>query len=143
MARAAPNLDLTALVADGSPYGARLVRDVLVRTGVRRIVEALDGAEAVGALADHKPDLLVIDWQLPVMTAREIVAMARDALRSHAPSMPVIVTMSEPTASAVSGAVALGVDAIVARPFSPRDLRLRIAQVLEASASRLPARPNG
>lgn len=143
MAVLARNLDLTALVADGSPYGARLVRDVLARTGIGRIVEALDGAEAVSALADHKPDLLVIDWQLPVIAARDIVEMVRDALRSHAPSMPVIVTMPEPTASAVSGAVALGVDAIVARPFSPRDLRLRIERILNAAATGSPTRPNG
>lgn len=143
MAVAAPIPDITALVADGSPYGARLVRDILARAGVRRIVEALDGAEAVGALGDHKPDLLVIDWQLPVIAARDVVAMVRDGMRSHAPTMPVIVTMPEPTARAVAGAVALGIDAIVARPFSPRELRLRIERVLHAAAIRTAARPNG
>ncbi|WP_375461503.1 PleD family two-component system response regulator [uncultured Enterovirga sp.] len=134
---------LVALVADGSPYGARTTRDVLARTGVRRIVEVLDGAEALSALADHKPDLLVLDWQLPVITAREIVAMARDASRSHAPAMPVIVTMPEPTARAVSEAMALEVDAILARPFSPKDLRLRLERIVRARASTGAARPNG
>lgn len=117
---------LTALVADGSAYGARIVRGVLGRTGLRKVVEALDGAEALSALEDHKPDLLILDWQLPVIPARDIVEM----VRNETPSMPVVVLMAEPTESAVSGALALKVDAIVARPFSPKEFRLRVERIV-------------
>lgn len=142
--RAEPAAPRMALVADGSAYGARIARDVLVRSGFGRVVEALDGAEALSALIDRKPELLVLDWSLPVIGAREIVGTARDAARSHHPRMPVIVTMPEPTASAVEAARAAGVDAILARPFSPRDLRLRLERIVRERASAPPApRPNG
>lgn len=129
---------LTALVADSNPYAARVARDVLVRSGYARIVEARDGAEALGALVDGRPDLLVVDWQLPVISAREVVEAARDTARSHCPTMPVVVTMPEPTAGAVSAATALGVDAILARPFAPRDLRLRLERIASAAGTALP-----
>lgn len=123
---------LVALVADGSVAANRIVRRVLGSLGISRVVEAQDGAEVLGAFAERKPDLLVMDWRQRIVTASEIIACVRDAARSHAPGMPVIVTMTDPTRAAVDTAVALDVDAIVAKPYSPTILRAR----LEAALSR-------
>lgn len=127
-----------ALVADGSRYSARVIRDVLARLGIRQVVEAKDGAEAVSALDEREPALLVLDWGLPVISAREVLAMARDGRRTHAPALSVIVTMAEPTRSAVEAALAFRVDAILAAPFSPRELRLRLQRAI-----RRPGAANG
>lgn len=121
---------MIALVADASPLGSRMARDVLLRSGFRRVVEVRDGAEALSALSDHKPDLMVLDWNLPVIAARQILAMARDRERSHAPAMPVVVTMPEPTRSAVEAALALAASAVVAVPCSPGELRRRLGAAL-------------
>lgn len=129
-----PRAGLTALVAASSLYGIRIVRDALARAGIRRVVEALDGAEALGMLAERKPDLLVLDWDIPIVPAREIVALARDPARSHAPAMPILLTMAEPTRSAVEAAVMLGVGAILATPFAPRELRIRIETLIGPDA---------
>ena len=47
--------DLSALVVDESLYIRRIVRDMLMRVGIKRVLEAPDGAEALGVLA-HGPD---------------------------------------------------------------------------------------
>lgn len=121
---------LTALVADSSPYGARIVREALAKAGVRRVIEARDGAEALERLAEGRADLLVLDWELPVIAAAEIVAIARDATRSHAPSMPVAVIMPEPTRKAVEAAIAAKVDSILATPFSPGEFGRRLRPLI-------------
>ena len=125
-----PRAGLVALVADPSLYTLRIVRSVLARAGIRCLVEAFDGAEALSALAERKPDILILSWDLLVVPAREIVALARDPVRSHAPGMPILVTMAEPTRSAVEGAIALGVSSILATPFAPKHLRTRVEALI-------------
>lgn len=126
--------DLLALVADGSRFGQEVVRSALARAGVSRVVTAQDGAETVSALADARPDLLVLDWDIPVINAREIVAMARDPVRSHAPSIPVVITMAEPTRSTLASLAGLRVDAVLARPFSMRSLASRVGPLIAAAS---------
>jgi hypothetical protein len=47
--------DLAALVADESLYMRRILRDMLTRVGIKRVLEAPDGAEALGVLSESKP----------------------------------------------------------------------------------------
>ena len=119
----------SALVADQSPYAARILRDLLVRAGIDRVETVLDGAEALGALSERRPGLLVLDWDLPVVGAREIIDMAH-AREGQDPPMRILVTMPEPTRTGVEEARARGVDAIVVKPFSPGFVRRRLEQML-------------
>lgn len=121
---------LSALVADPSPFGAAFVRDILVEEGVGRVIVVQDGAEAVTALGEWPPDLVVVDWHLPVIAARDLVTMARAAPNSHAHAPAVIASLHEPTRSAVEAALALRVDAILAAPFSARLFRTRLRQIV-------------
>ena len=53
--------DLSALVVDESLYIRRIVRDMLMRVGIKRVLEAPDGAEALGVMAESKPDIAIIE----------------------------------------------------------------------------------
>ena len=57
--------DLAALVVDESLYIRRILRDMLTRVGIKRVLEAPDGAEALGVLSESKPDLVILDWDPP------------------------------------------------------------------------------
>jgi two-component system, chemotaxis family, chemotaxis protein CheY len=122
--------DLAAVVADESLYLRRIVREMLTRVGIKRIVEAHDGAEALGALSETKPDLLILDWDVAVVSAEEVVRLARTPGSSPSPTIPIILTMFKPRRRQVERAVELGVNEIVVKPFSPKTLWLRLDEVI-------------
>ena len=69
--------DLSALVVDESIYIRRIVRDMFMRVGIKRVLEAPDGAEALGVLAESKPDLTILDWDLAILSGEEFIRLAR------------------------------------------------------------------
>lgn len=122
--------DLAALVVDESLYIRRILRDMLTRVGIKRIMEAPDGAEALGVLSESKPDLVILDWDLAILSGEEFIRLTRTPTTSPAPSVPIIVMMGKPRRYIVDRAMSLGVNEIVAKPFSPKVLWSRLDEVI-------------
>lgn len=122
--------DLAALVVDESLYSRRIVRDMLTRVGIKRVLEAPDGAEALGALGESKPDLVILDWDLAILSGEEFIRLTRTPSTSPAPTVPIVLMLSKPRRYVVDRAVALGVNEIVAKPFSPKVLWSRLDEVI-------------
>jgi two-component system chemotaxis response regulator CheY len=122
--------DLAALVADESLYMRRILRDMLTRVGIKRVLEAPDGAEALGVLSESKPDLVILDWDLAILSGEEFIRLTRTPTTSPAPTVPIILMLSKPRRYAVDRAVSLGVNEIVAKPFSPKVLWSRLDEVI-------------
>ena len=122
--------DLCTLVVDESLYIRRIVRDMLMRTGIRRVLEAPDGAEALGVLAESKPDLIIMDWDLAILSGEEMIRLTRDFTTSPAPTVPLILMMAQPRKDRVERAVRLGVNEVIAKPFSPKTLWSRLDEVI-------------
>src|SRR5579864_2884004 len=103
----------------------RQIRDLLSATDYE-IVEAGSGEEALEALAKQRPDLILMDIQLPGIDGYETTRRikADPALRS--------ITIIAVTSYALSGeeqkAQAAGCDAYVPKPYSPRQLLAKIRQ---------------
>jgi len=122
--------DLSALVVDESLYIRRIVRDMLQRTGIRRVQEAVDGAEALGCVAEGRPDLLILDWDLAILSGEEVIRLIRNAETSPAPTTPLILMMSRPQKDRVEREVRLGVKEVIAKPFSRKTLWSRLDEVI-------------
>lgn len=122
--------DLAALVVDESLYVRRILRDMLTRVGIKRVLEAPDGAEALGVLSESKPDLVILDWDLAILSGEEFIRLTRTPSTSPAPTVPIIVMMSKPRRYIVDRAISLGVNEIVAKPFSPKVLWSRLDEVI-------------
>ncbi|WP_046863703.1 response regulator [Microvirga massiliensis] len=122
--------DLAALVVDESLYVRRILRDMLARVGIKRVQEAPDGAEALGLLGESKPDLVILDWDLAILSGEEFIRLTRTPTTSPAPTVPIILTLSKPTRYVVDRAIALGVNEIIAKPFSPKVLWSRLDEVI-------------
>jgi len=122
--------DLSALVVDESTYVRRIVRDMLNRVGIKRFLEAPDGAEALGALAENRPDFVILDWDLAILSGEEFIRLARTPSTSPAPTIPLILMVSQPRRFVVERAISLGVNEIVAKPFSPKILWTHLDEVL-------------
>ncbi|GJE42265.1 response regulator [Methylobacterium soli] len=126
----APTFPDLATLVDERLYIRRIVRDMLMRTGIRRVLEAPDGAEALGVLAESKPDLVVLDWDLAILSGEEFIRLARDFSTSPCSTIPIVLMMAQPRKDRVERAVRLGVNEIIAKPFSPKTLWSRLDEVI-------------
>jgi two-component system, cell cycle response regulator DivK len=115
------------LVVEDQPDSRQIIRDMLAGTDYE-ITEAENGEEALTAIEKQRPDLILMDIQLPIMdgyTATNQIK-ANPALRS----IPIIAVTSYALGSEETKARAAGCDDYVAKPFSPRELLAKIRQYL-------------
>jgi two-component system cell cycle response regulator DivK len=116
------------LVVEDQQDGRQIIRDMLAGTDYE-ITEAENGEEALTAIAKQRPDLILMDIQLPIMdgyTATKQIK-ADPALRS----IPIIAVTSYALAGEEKKARAAGCDDYVTKPFSPRQLLAKIRQYLQ------------
>ena len=112
-----------------------LVRRYLEREGLR-IMTTGSGAEAITMAADARPDLVVLDLGLPDVPGEEV---ARE-LRAAADVPIIMLTARADERDRVAG-LELGADDYVTKPFSPRELVLRVQAVLRRGDRTTPATP--
>ncbi|MEG3193261.1 phosphate regulon transcriptional regulator PhoB [Lysobacter sp. D1-1-M9] len=110
------------------------IRDMVafaLRKGEYEPVQAGDAREAQNAIADHVPDLILLDWMLPGSSGLELARRWRkDPLTREVPI--IMLTARGEENDRVSGLEA-GVDDYVVKPFSARELLARIRAVLRRS----------
>jgi DNA-binding response OmpR family regulator len=125
------------LVVDDDPTVSDVVRRYLERAG-HRVTVATDGAAALDAVTRHRPDLIVLDLMLPGLDGREVCRR----LRSHPGTRDIPIIMLTALGDETDRVVGLqvGADDYVTKPFSPRELVLRVASVLRR-APPVPATP--
>ncbi|MCX6001955.1 MAG: response regulator transcription factor [Chloroflexi bacterium] len=112
------------LVVDDEPKVCDLIKAYLEKDGYE-VILAGDGRSAVDQARSHKPDLIVLDLNLPVMDGIEVFRTVRAVS-----DIPVImVTARDDEVDKIVG-LQLGADDYVTKPFSPRELAARVAAVL-------------
>jgi len=115
------------LVVEDQPDNRKIIRDVFAPTGYE-IIEAENGEEALAAIAKARPDLILMDIQLPIMdgyTATRRIK-ADPALRS----IPVIAVTSYALSGEEKKAREAGCDDYIPKPYSPRELLAKVRQYL-------------
>jgi two-component system phosphate regulon response regulator PhoB len=115
------------LVVDDEPDIAALVAYHLARESYR-VRTAATGPEAIAALEAETPDLVVLDLLLPGMSGLEVLTEIRG--RAELERIPVILLTALREEQQRIDGLALGADDYVAKPFSPRELVLRVGAVL-------------
>jgi two-component system, cell cycle response regulator DivK len=115
------------LVVEDQEDNRQILRDLLGNAGYE-MIEAEDGEQALAQAAKHRPDLILMDIQLPLMDGYEATRRlkADPALRA----IPVIVATSYALSSDEAKARAAGCDAYVAKPYSPRALLAKMREYL-------------
>ncbi|WP_018547777.1 response regulator transcription factor [Streptomyces sp. LaPpAH-108] len=120
----APEATGRILVVDDDPTVAEIVTGYLVRAG-HLVDRADDGPAALARAAAHWPDLVVLDLMLPGMDGLEVCAR----LRERGPVPVIMLTARGDEDDRVLG-LEVGADDYVTKPFSPRELVLRVESVL-------------
>lgn len=113
------------LVVDDDRTLAEVVVGYLERAG-HRAASVADGPAALSVLASHLPDLIVLDLMLPGIDGLQVCRRVRAA---H-PGLPIVMLTALNEAEDRIAGLEVGADDYVAKPFSPRELVLRIDSVL-------------
>ncbi|CAL9403439.1 response regulator transcription factor [Streptomyces sp. Tu 3180] len=120
------------LVVDDDPTVAEIVAGYLDRAGYL-VDRAGDGPEALARATAHRPDLVVLDLMLPGMDGLEVCRR----LRGHGPVPVIMLTARGDEDDRVLG-LEVGADDYVTKPFSPRELVLRVESVLRRARPSAP-----
>jgi len=115
------------LVVDDERDIVELVRYNLVQAGYR-VTAAADGQQAIDMARRDRPDLVVLDLMLPLMPGTEVARLLRQDEKTR--DIPIIMLTAR--GSEVDRVVGfeLGADDYVVKPFSPRELVLRVQAIL-------------
>ena len=98
---------------------------------------ARDGQEAWEKIQNAPPDVLVTDWKMPRLDGVQLIRQIRqDPSLEHLPVIMITARFDE--LMACKWVADLDLAAIVAKPFSPRELNHRIEQVLEVTSGARP-----
>ena len=115
------------LVVEDTEDNRQIMRDLLSNAGYE-LVEAVTGEDGVAAAARERPDLILMDIQLPVMDGYE--ATRRIKADPATQAIPVIAVTSYALSGDEEKARAAGCDGYVAKPFSPRQLLAKVREYL-------------
>ena len=115
------------LVVEDTEDNRRIIRDLLGASGYA-LLEATDGAEGVELARRERPDLILMDIQLPEIDGYEATRQIR-AIPELA-GVPIIAVTSYALSGDEAKARAAGCDGYVAKPFSPRQLLAKIREFL-------------
>jgi two-component system cell cycle response regulator DivK len=115
------------LVVEDTEDNRQILRDLLSMAGYE-LIEAHDGAEGVAKAAEHKPDLILMDIQMPVMDGFE--ATRRIKADPALKSIPVIAVTSYALSGDEEKTRAAGCDGYIAKPFSPRQMLAKVRALI-------------
>ena len=116
------------LVVEDQEGNRQILRDLIASSGFL-MIEAHDGQQALAMARSQRPDLILMDIQLPVVDGYEATrSIKRDPELKH---IPVIVVTSYALSGDEERAREAGCDAYVAKPYSTRHLLAKIGQFLE------------
>jgi DNA-binding NarL/FixJ family response regulator len=100
---------VNALIVDDEPHVRVLIRMLLKQLGIETIWEAADGGEALEKAASHKPNVILLDINLPQIGGLEVLGK----LKAAHPEIPVIIVSSQSTMKTVIQTRELGAEAYV------------------------------
>ena len=120
------------LVVDDEPDITALVAYHLAKTGYR-VSTATNGADALRSAREERPDIVVLDLMLPGLSGYEVLAELRKRDETRDVGV-ILLTARREEADRIKG-LSLGADDYLTKPFSPRELALRVAALLRRLAS--------
>jgi DNA-binding response OmpR family regulator len=118
------------LVAEDSRTVRRLVCTRLVADGYE-VIEAEDGEQALALALSERPAALVLDKVMPKLDGFEVVRRLRE--QDDTKAVPIVMLTEHSGEEDVLGGLDLGVDEYMPKPFSPRELSVRLGRILARS----------
>jgi two-component system, chemotaxis family, chemotaxis protein CheY len=121
---------LDVLVVDDNPFMRKIVRSLLVNIGVKSVTEASDGIEGLDAIRTTAPDVVILDWEMPLLNGPEFVRIVRSPGVFPTPDIPIIMLSGHGEKWRVIEAVRLGVNEFLCKPVSTKALLERLISII-------------
>ena len=121
---------LVILVVDDNPYSRKLLRMMLINLGAKSIYEASDGVSALDLVRTADPDVMILDWEMPVLSGAQVVRIIRSPGVFPRPNLPIIMLSAHGQRARVMAALKLGINEFLVKPVSPKALQDRLVSVL-------------
>ena len=115
------------LVVEDTEDNRQILRDLLTQAGFD-LIEAHDGAEGVAKAAEHKPDLILMDIQMPVMDGYEATRQIK--ANPELKAIPIVAVTSYALSGDEEKARAAGCDGYIAKPYSPRQMLAKVREIV-------------
>src|SRR5215510_11216427 len=120
------------LIVEDQEDNGTILRDVLSTVGYE-LIEALNGEDGVKLAQNERPDLILMDIQLPKMDGYEATQQIKSI--GELKTIPIIAVTSYALSGDEAKARAAGCDGYIAKPFSPRELLAKVRKYLSDEAS--------
>ena len=121
---------IRALIVDDSSVMRKIVERSLRQAGLdlSSVIEAGNGADALGLLDTHPVDLILSDINMPVMDGLEFVRQIQTVEKLR--GIPVVMITTEGSESNVVQALSLGAKGYIRKPFTPDQVKEHVLPVL-------------
>jgi two-component system, chemotaxis family, chemotaxis protein CheY len=121
---------LSVLVVDDNQYMRKMIRNLLVNCGIKDIYEAADGIAALDGIRTMGPDVVILDWEMPLLSGAELVRIVRSPGVFPMPDIPIIMLTGHCERWRVVEAVRLGVNEFLTKPVSAKAIYDRLISIM-------------
>ncbi len=121
---------LSVLVVDDNQYMRKMVRNLLVNCGIKDIYEAADGIAALDTIRTMAPHVVILDWEMPLLSGAELVRIVRSPGVFPMPDIPIIMLTGHCERWRVVEAVRLGVNEYLTKPVSAKAIYDRLVSIM-------------
>jgi two-component system, chemotaxis family, chemotaxis protein CheY len=120
---------LCVIVVDDNQYMRKMVRNLLMNCGIKEIYEAADGIAALDMIRTVAPDVVILDWEMPLLSGPELVRIVRSPGVFPMPDVPIIMLSGHGERWRVVEAVKLGVNEYLIKPVSAKAIYDRLVSI--------------
>jgi two-component system chemotaxis response regulator CheY len=121
---------LNILIVDDNAFMRRLTRTMLTNLGAKSVLEATDGLAALEAIRTCDPDVMLLDWDMPVLNGIEVLRIVRSPGVFPRPNLPVIMLTTRAQRAQVNEALRAGANEFLLKPTSPKALCDRLMSIV-------------
>lgn len=121
---------IQVLVVDDNLHMRKVLRTLLTNLGVKYVNEAADGIAGLEAIRMYAPDIVLLDWEMPLLNGAELVRIVRSPGVFPVPDVPIIMLTGHGQRWRIIEAARLGVNEFLRKPVSGKALLERIAAIL-------------
>lgn len=122
---------VSVLIVEDSPYMRTIIKIILAGLGFRNVREAADGVDAFRVLKGTPVDIVLVDWEMPMLNGVEFVRMVRTSDDSPNPYLPMIMVSGHSEMRRIVEARDSGVNEFIVKPLSAKMLYSRLVSVIE------------